>query len=440
MGREKRWKQGAGLAALLLTLLLTGTGCGDGRQADPVHTSQSEDPAHAPQAGGTDTAVKTGVLDSGYFFEEDGILLRKEEYFLYSDWEPVEFDYICMDPTCSHGNESCSAGVVQDEESALMDFSLLYQDRLIILHACYQYVDNDTSKEVWDYSNVYQTEVYEADPDGSNRRKMATFPGSIGSNTVSHAAVLMGGKLYFGGPTEVRDIVDQDIQGEQAIKILTNYAVYCLDLNNYTVETFAVEENKEGGYQYQIYEYDGMIYAIISNCENSAVWYRLNPGTGVCEEILRFDTDVPMFEGAIGDTVYYWYLGSEKTFYARDIAAGAEEREIMEVTGGTMMVIPLIVDGQVLCMVDSRFGGEDSMAEYTVFDPDGNVLDTIRYDDYITFLDVVGDKILYYKLNSDFVWEIWWADKKDLTDLTEKGVRIGSFFKVDTPGDQDNID
>ncbi len=420
------------MVAFLLILSLAGAGCGERRQA--------EDPAHIPQAEETDTAAKAGVLSCGYFFEEDGILSMEKEHFLYSDWEPVEFDYICMDSTCSHRNESCSAGVIRDEESALKDFSLLYQDRLIILHACSQFVDNDTSKEVWDYSLVYQTDVYEADPDGSNRRKMATFPGSIGSPTVSHAAVLMGGKLYFGGPTEVRDVIDQDIQGEQAIKILTSDAVYCLDLNDYTVETFAVAENKEGGYQYQFYEYDGMIYATISDCRNSAVWYRMNPGTGVCEEILHFDTDVAMFEGAIGDTVYYWYLDSGKTFYARDIAVGAEEREIMEVTGENMIVVPLVLDGQVLCMTDSRFGGEDPMAEYTVLDCDGNVLDTIRYDDYITFLDVVGDKIIYFKLNSDSEWEIWWADRKDLSDLSKKGVRIGFFFRIDTPGDRDNED
>lgn len=426
MGKRKTGKHGARLAALLLVLSLAGTGCGDGQQAEnPAHTSQTE---------GTDTASKTGALSCGYFFEEDGILLMEKEHFLYSDWEPVEFDYICMDPTCSHENESCSAGTVQDEKSMSKDFSLLYQDRLIILHTWYQYVDNDdTSKEVWDYSHVYQTDVYEADSDGGNRRKMATFSGSIGALTVSHAAVLMGGKLYFGGPTEVRDVIDQDIQGEQAIKILTSDAVYCLDLNDYTVETFAVTENKEGGFQYQLYEYDGMIYATISNFQDdNAVWYRIDPQTGVCEEILRFDTDAPMFEGAIGDTVYYWYLGSGKTFYARDIAAESEEREIMEVTEENMIVIPLVVDGQVLCMTDSRFGGENPMAEYTVFDPDGNVLDTIRYDDYITFLDVVGNKIIYFKLNSDSGWEIWWADKKDLTELSEKGVKIGFFFQVDT--------
>ena len=65
------------------------------------------------------------------------------------------------------------------------------------------------------------------------------------------------------------------------------------------------------------------------------------------------------------------------------------------------------------------------MAEYTVLDPEGKALDTIRYDDYITFMDVVGDKIIYFKLNSDSEWEIWWVDKADLKDLTQKGVRLG---------------
>lgn len=225
--------------------------------------------------------------------------------------------------------------------------------------------------------------------------------------------------------------MESDAQGlRQTYELWTNDAIYCLDLNDYTLKTFAAAEDKEvkeqEGYQYQLYAYDGMIYAMISNFQgDSAVWHRINPKTGECEEILRFDSNVARFGGAIGDKVYYFYDNSWKTLYARDLAAGAEEREILTVTGEDTAVAPFVVDGQVLCMTDSRYGGEDPMAEYTVFDPDGNVLDTIRYGDYITFLDVVGDKVIYFKMESDFDYGVWWADKKDLTDLSEKGVRIG---------------
>ncbi|MDE6639028.1 MAG: hypothetical protein K2K63_00695 [Acetatifactor sp.] len=412
MKKRNKSKQRTGFVTLLLILSLAGTGCGDRRQAEK-----------------TETALKAGALSYRYFYEENGIVLSLGERFLYSDWDPVEFDYICMDPTCNHLNESCSARTLSGDLDIVRDFSLLYKDRLIILHAYSQATINIISETAEDWIIVYQTDVYEADPDGSNRRKMAAFSGAIAHPDVPHAAVLADGKLYFGGPTEERERVELGVQGEWlAFEPWVSDAVYCLDLNDYTLETFAVTEDKEGesAYQYQFYEYDDMVYAIISSFQgDNAVWYRIDPEAGVCEEILRFDSNVARFQGVIEDTVYYEYESSGKTLYARNLAAEAPEREIMTVAGEDMIVIPFVVDGQVLCMTDYRFEGENRMAEYTVFDPEGNVLDTIRYDDYITFLDVVGDKIIYFKLGSD--WEVWWADKEDLADLSEKGVKIGPF-------------
>lgn len=140
----------------------------------------------------------------------------------------------------------------------------------------------EDSEEVWDISSVYQTDVYEADPDGSNRRKTATFSGSIEFPALPRAAVLAEGKLYFGGPTEVRERVELDLQsGGQKITTWVSAAVYCPDLNDYTIETFILMEDKEGPsvYLYQIYEYDGMIYWMIrfsqddsSYCIEAILW------------------------------------------------------------------------------------------------------------------------------------------------------------------------
>ena len=418
MTKKKKLKQRTGFVTLLLILSFAGIGCGDGQQAkNPVQTQQKE---------GTKTASKAGSLNYRYFYEKDGIVLSSPERFLYSDWDPVEFDYICMDPTCSHLNERCSARTIQDESSRLRDFSLLYQDRLIILHAYFQVTVNELSETTKEWIYVMQTDVYEADSDGSNRRKMAAFSGSIDSPDDTHAAVLVDGKLYFGGPTEVRDVIRQDnIGGEMTFESWTNDAIYCLNLNDYTLEIFADSKNREGtGYQYQLYEYDGMIYGIMSNfLHDNAVWYRIDPAMDDCEEILRFDSNVARFWGAIGDTVYYTYEGSWNTLHARDTLAEAAEREIMTVTGEDMIANPFVLDGQLLIMTERCVEGEDRMAEYAVFDQEGNVLDTIRYDDYILLLDVVGDKIIYFRGYPD--WEVWWADKEDIRDLSDKGVRIG---------------
>ena len=421
-------KQRTGFVTLLLILSFAGIGCGDGQQ--------SEDTV---QMKGT----KAGLMSHSFFLEEEGIVISSGERFLYSDWEPVEFDYICMDPTCSHLNESCSARTLQDEMSILRDFSVVYQDRLIILHAYHLLEVDHISETVTEWSRVYQTDVYEADPDGSNRRKKVTFSGVIDSQSMSYAAVLADGKLYFGGPSKELQRIESDAQGQWlTFEEWIDDAIYCLDLNEYTIETFAVTEDKEikeeEGFQYQLYEYDGMIYGIISNFQgDSTIWYRIDPEAGVCEEILRFDSRAPWFGGAIGDTVYYFYMDSQETLYARDLAAGTEEREIMTVTAEGMIANPFVLDGRVLLITDYCMEEGKHMAVYTVLDREGKVLDTFCYDEYITFLDVVADKLLYFKLESDFKYELWWVEKEDMKDLSQKGVRIGPDmgYELDTLAD-----
>ena len=421
-------------AACLLVLSLAGTGCGAGGQ---VQSKEGENGTEAVQ--GSQNPPKSGTLDTYYFFEEDGIALSSGKHFMYSDWEPVEFDVICMDPTCSHLTEGCSARSLSREGELANDFCLICGERLIILHAIQEYQSETLSEEgaetlVTESSLVYSTEVYEADLDGSNRRKKASFPGAIDTPAMGHGAVLADGKLYFGGSPRQRDRYESDMSGGMAHgQSWTSHALYCLDLEEYTVEAFAVTEDAEGsGYMYQFYEYEGMIYAVISNYGNGvdcAIWYRIDPAAGGCEEIFRFDSNgdrgVPRFNGVIGNTVYYVYENSNKTLYARDIAAGAGEREIMTVDGEDRQVIAFILDGKILFQTDRSYEGEDRMTAYAVLDKDGNLLDTIRYDEYIVFGDVIGDKILYYATFSDC--DRWWAYKEDLADLPEKGVGIGYF-------------
>lgn len=425
MKRGKTRNLKKGLGALLLVLALAGTGCGD---KDPAQVSQSE-------------GAKAGLLSHDYFFGEDGLTAVSLERFLYSDWEPAEFDYICMDPTCSHQTESCSARRVQDENNMWKDFCFVYGDRLIILHSYFQLTVEEVSETVQDWNHLYQTDVYEADLDGSNRRKVASFSGSMESPSMSYAAVLADGKLYFGGPSKELIRMEYDARGQfLTLETRIDDALYCLDLNDYTLETFAAVENKEvgdeEGYQYQVYEFDGMIYGIISCFQGDrAEWYRIDPGAGVCEEILRFDSHVARFQGAIGDTVYYTYENSWDTLYAKDIFAEAEEREIMTITDDVAMAIPFVIDGQILFMTNYCIEGDNLMSEYTVLDPEGNILERIQYDDYIVFLDVVGDRILFFRGYPDS--EIWWADRGELAELSEKGVRIGPFSggKLDTMED-----
>lgn len=412
-------------AGLLLILLLAGTGCGGGRTGD------GETPPGAEETRRTEMPVKEGVLQYGYFQGEEGISLCSGERFLYSDWEPVEFAYICMDPTCSHLTAGCSARTLSRGGEIENDFSLVYQNRLIIVHAVSELkndskpVSEETGTSVMDTHYVFSTEVYEADLDGGNRQRKAVFSGAIDYPNAPNAAILLDGKLYFGGPTEVYNRWETE---EEAFSEWRSDAVYCLNLKDYTLETFAVTEEREGtGYQYGLDAYDGMVYVTVSSySEDCAVWYRIDPAADECEEILRFETDAARFCGAIGNTVYYHYDNDfGNTLYARDLTAGAEEREIMTVEGENMGVIAFVADGKILLQTDRRLEEDDCMTEYAVLDPDGNLLDTVRYEAYVTFADVIGNKILYYEKDSE--WWAEWTDSADLAGLTERGVEIGPF-------------
>ena len=57
-----------------------------------------------------------GVLDFYYYFNDDGIYVTNSDRIMYSEWDNIEFDYICMDPVCMHTEDSCTAYAIDDEE------------------------------------------------------------------------------------------------------------------------------------------------------------------------------------------------------------------------------------------------------------------------------------------------------------------------------------
>lgn len=399
------------VAALLILMVLTG--CGKQKIQRRV----------------VENLPKTGALSFQYFYTDDCITMTSTERIMYSEWEPVEFDYICTDPSCSHLIESCSARTIERSSN---DFSIVYRNRLIILHSYFKSISNIDSENNMELEINYYTDVYEADLDGSNRSKKLTFLGGIAAPQISHAAVLADGKIYFGGPTEnVTKYVYEDGYGvvnEEDSANRNSDAVYCLDLNDYTVETFADTQDRAGGdaWMYQLYEFDGFIYAIVSNFQDDcAVWYRIDPSMGECREILRFDSDIAVFCGAIEDTVYYYYDKHGETLYAKDIAS-EEEKEIMSVSREGAHVIAFILDGKILFQTDGSFEDGSFMSEYALLDRDGNSLDIIHYDDYITFLDVVGNRLIYFRTNAEH--DEWWVDKSELANLVENGVSIGTIW------------
>lgn len=382
----------------------------------------------------------SGVLQMGCFYEDNIITLSASDRFMYSEWEPAGFEYICTDPTCSHLSDSCSAWTFHDNgglENGGFEKNLcvVYQDRLVILDSYAEHVDHDSyvmdGVTNLDVSYVWHTDVYEADLDGRNRKCKLSFAGSIGSVTATFAAVMEEGVLYFGGPIESRIIMEYDDTGVVSRnEVIHSDAFYALDLEDYSVKMFAEAEGKDSmSYSYYVGIFDGYVYARTSESWHwSGDWYRMDMETGEWEEIKHFDSDTPWFLGAIGDTVYYYY--DKPVLYAMDVGT-QEEREVLAVEQDRDFLVAAVMEDQIWVMTDYSMEKGSTMTEYTVLNAEDDAVGLYHYDNYILFYGVVGDRLIYSKnlfSNEEMWWadeEMWWADKSDIADLAERGVYIG---------------
>ena len=374
----------------------------------------------------------SGILQMGCFYEDDLIVLSAPERFLYSEWDGGGFHSICTDPTCSHLSESCSARVFP--ESGMMENSLglVYCDRLILLHSYAEHVDHDSQAaegaKCFDISYVWHTDVYEADLDGQNRKYRSSFDGSIGS---VNSAVLENGVLYFGGPIEIRRITEYDEKGAVLRdEALYSGAFYGVNLEDYSVRRFTETEGRDSlSYSYYVSVYDGDVYARVREayleCGN---WYRIDPETGECEEIMRFESDEPWFCGVVGDSVYYYY-NNRPTLYAMDIGTKTE-REVLRVEKDRSFLVASVLKDQIWVMTDYSMEEGNYMSEYTVLNAEGEAVDFYHFDEYLLFYGVVENRLIYSvsSFGEEVYWEeeMYWADLSDTANLRERSVLIGN--------------
>lgn len=370
----------------------------------------------------------SGILQLGCFYEDNIIVLSAPERFLYSEWEPIGFEYICTDPTCSHTSDSCSARTYQDDSVQEQNLGVVYHDRLIIVHSYQEHVDHgshviDGVTKV-DVSYVWHTDVYEADLDGENRKRKLSFDGGIANVSLAFAAVLEEGVLYFGGPIESRIVMEYDEEGVVSRnEVIQSDAFYAVDLEDYSVRLFAEADGKDSmSYSYYVGVFDGLIYARTSDAWfGRGAWYRFDEETGECEEIMYFDSDAPYFFGVIEDNVYYYYQG-KPVLYAMDMET-KEERKVLEAGTDQFFLEAAVFEDQIWVLTDYSMEEGNYMSEYTVLNAAGEVIDFCHYDDYILFYGVVGDRLIYCTAFPE--GKMWWADRSDIKNLTERGTYIG---------------
>lgn len=380
-----------------------------------------------------------GKLHCGYFYQDEGISLTTSKHFMEScSWNPVEFDYICQDMACTHKSDKCYANFISLKELLTEEetrtgssiFSFKIDDKRIIIDT---YIDEyliEVDKETGLYINkiFYVTDVYESKPDGRDRRVVASFDGGIDASIISNAVVINNGKLYFGGA--VSDVMTTQIENEtglmEAMTLEVEYAFYEIDLLDYSVRILGKTDGKqECKYTCQVYSSDDWTYlSRYNSSEEKGVWYAVNSITGECQEIAHFEIEAPRILGCIEDSViayrnnilfqYDWMKKEMKELYC-----GSEDKEL----------IAFVLADEIWIATDKSLEKDNNFVEYTILDIKGNILRNNHYSDYITFLDVIGDRVLYLKPLTEGIEE-WWCEL-DKVDTLENSVYIGNYFGRD---------
>ncbi len=270
--------------------------------------------------------------------------------------------------------------------------------------------------------------VYEADKDGSNRKEMLSFPGSI-QPMLSRAAVLINGKLYFAGDRESVSQYSVNEKDGTVSDTTARYdkAFYCVDLADYSVETteFEVPKGKTDSLVTSplvIEAYDGYVYVLLS-FNGDGEWYRINSADGASSKILSFESGNLRFVGAIGNTVYYTKEGTAAV-YAMEIGSSEEKEVVSLETEDAEDAVAYVLDGQLLVETAYSLDEGAEFSEYTLFDPAGKELRTYHYDEYVSFMRAAGDHLLSIRSNLD----VYWCRKEELADLLDKSIYIGNFF------------
>jgi hypothetical protein len=378
-------------------------------------------------------------MDFGYLFEEDGIYLTSSENRMMSTtWDDVDFEYICADLTCDHKGEGCSAKLVDHGDGIISSgFGVKYQDKLIIFDSYAELKSSDsveTDEDFYASDFRYKTDVYEANLDGTNRVKKLEFDGSIEATYVSNAVALIDNKIFFGGP--LRDYTETPINedgttGEPTIEY--DGAVYEVDLDNYTCKTYATfTDDPDPSWLYSMSIYDGNIYASEYNSvENKTRWYQINPETEKDLLLKEFSTGYPLLEGVIDDTIYYQDDEKNLTIYTSPINDSEKENVFLTFEGTATedaadIFNVFTLDDMILVQTSGSADEGNDYSEYTWYDTDGNAKKTVKYDKYITYADVVGDRIIYMTPYEE--QEEWWCNKEDFENLEEKSTYIGSIF------------
>lgn len=371
----------------------------------------------------TERISKDGALHYNYFFQESGIIMTHNRV-MTSTWENTEFKYVCDKEACPHTYDSCRANLKNGEEGGEYGFSIIYDNKVVLLKSICgnsALLDESTGSS-FSTQDTWYTEIYEITDNNEFKKKVGSFEGGIVTTSMPYGVIKLGDKILFGASKELLRG-----KGTETGMEYTG-SVYCIDLDNYYVYEFELFSNDSYPYKIsKIYEYNGYVYVVSSY--NISInggerltgqkWYRIDLVNENIQLIGEFVNQEVNFVGAIGDDVFYTY--GDNKLYKRNLV-DMTEMEFLSVS--LEEVNAFVFDDKIAVMTNCENYGLEGYVEYTFLDKEGNIIEKHKYNEWIIFLDVVKDKLLYIK---PFSGEEYWAEKSNLAVLESDGKLIGDF-------------
>ncbi len=359
-----------------------------------------------------------GMMAMYYYFSDSGILIANQDRLMYSDWEEIQFDYICTDPLCTHMEGTSCTAISSSKDNNV--FTVEYDGKLILFEKYYVQEQEKVNEKEYKTTTQYYIDIYEAKLDGSNRQHKLTMEGSTMSEVMNAGVIVAGGYAWFGGTKS--DCIISEIDKEYTYSG-TN-ALFAIDLDDFEVKEYAVESDvAHEDYSMKFVVGSEYVYASKNSvAEKTTSVYRIDVTNDTCELLFKEDKYCYII-GELGNRFYYY--DNENHIYYRDLS-NPDEMKIFEGMGDEGCNIAAIV-GDKFAVV-TKFVEQDGAyeIEYTFFDAEGNEIERHTYNEHFVFWGEYGDRIVYVKPFAE--QQMWWTDTDDLGAILENGTYIGTFI------------
>lgn len=429
------------LAAVIFCMLVCSVGCNNGGDSSEKNNSTENSTAdNGADAPATNYPSADGMSSYNYFFSKDGIGYT-DERFMSSEWDEAGYQYLCTDFTCDHKTEVCSALIpVPDANTSYSEAVYFEREDKIVIFSSYKVaVFGERADKKWDDADYYYTDIYEADLDGSNRKLIKTIEAEFKQN---NSYLMIGDKVIFGGMKSEISVLDSFGGMKTAENTKYDNAVFCIDLNDYSVKEYEVDNSKYYG-SYYTSEYDGYVYLVMRSPQvggtdengNDTIiddidekWYRIDIYEDTCELIHEFTDTQVAFNGVIDNVMYYSYYGD--VLYSKEIGKDTVEQEFMTVESDADLLVANIYEDRLIIMTECEIMDGEYHIKYTWYDSDKNEIKSHEYDEWIVFNIFLDDKIIYMKPFTKGV-EQYWIDMEDVADLEDGGTYLGNLSGSD---------